>query len=103
MTADNEETTAASAFLGIPVSDPPEFSFQMTIGYRLYGEQDGSADGMVFVMHQDARGAGALGNAGGGIGVYDPDPQQTIRPSLAIEWDTSTFHRFWSNTNACSL
>ena len=59
----------------------------MTIGYRLFGAGDGAADGMVFVMHQDPRGARALGNFGGGIGVYGSF-QETIKPSLAIEWDT---------------
>ncbi|KAL7570527.1 hypothetical protein ACA910_004302 [Epithemia clementina (nom. ined.)] len=87
MTADNEQDTAASAFLGVPVNDPTQFSFAMTIGYRLYGAEDEQADGMVFVMQQDVRGATALGNTGGGIGVYGT-PEETIKPALAIEWDT---------------
>ena len=43
--------------------------------------------GMVFVMHQDPRGAEAIGNTGGGIGVYGNE-EQTIKPAITIEWDT---------------
>ena len=34
-----------SAFLGVPVTFPEQFSFKMSIGYRICGEEDGSADG----------------------------------------------------------
>jgi hypothetical protein len=87
MTPDIAQPLATSAFLGVPVNNPETFSFSMTIGYRIYGAADGSADGMVFVMHQDERGAKAIGNRGGGIGVYG-DSEVTIKPAIAIEWDT---------------
>jgi len=87
MTPDDGQDLASSAFLGIPVNDPPNFAFRMTIGYRIYGAADGSADGMVFVMHRDPREATAIGNRGGGIGVYG-SLEETIRPAVAIEWDT---------------
>lgn len=43
------------------------------------------ADGMTFVMHQDPRGAAALGDAGGGIGYGGT---AKITPSIIVEMDT---------------
>ena len=44
------------------------------------------ADGMTFVMHQDPRGASALGDAGGGIGYGGGTAK--ITPSIVVEMDT---------------
>ena len=85
---------ATSAFLGIPVNDPPNFAFRMSIGYRIFGtlnnpEIDGDgADGMVFVMHRDADEAEAIGGTGGNLGVYSFNPAVAIKPALTVEWDT---------------
>uniref|UniRef100_A0A7S2YDW7 Legume lectin domain-containing protein n=1 Tax=Entomoneis paludosa TaxID=265537 RepID=A0A7S2YDW7_9STRA len=38
-------------------------------------------------MHRDPREATAIGNRGGGIGVYG-SVEETIKPAVAIEWDT---------------
>lgn len=50
MTRDNAQAVATSAFL--PFNFAPnnaKLRFRMSIGYRIYGGNDGSADGMVFV------------------------------------------------------
>lgn len=59
--------------------------FCMSIGYRIFGEEFGSADGMAFVMHQDPRGTGAVGAGGGFLGVYGDN---AITNALVIEFDT---------------
>ncbi len=46
------------------------------------GDDDAAADGMAFVLHNDPRGAEALGTAGGGFGAIG------IANGLAIEFDT---------------
>ena len=46
------------------------------------GNNDAGADGMAFVLHNDPRGAEALGGAGGGFGAIG------IANGLAIEFDT---------------
>ncbi len=58
--------------------------------YDLYfGNNDGGADGITFVMHNDPRGLAAQGDNGAGLtyadttGGYSP-----ITPSLAVEFDT---------------
>ena len=65
--------------------DNTGLEFCMTIGYRIYGEEFGSADGMAFVMHQDPRGTAAVGQGGGFLGVYGDN---AITNSLVIEFDT---------------
>ena len=42
-----------SAFLGVPVTFPEQFSFKMSIGYRICGEEDGSADGKYYIHSFD--------------------------------------------------
>lgn len=89
MTADDTFRAGTGAFLPFsfsPENTDCEYGFSMSIGYRIYGELSGSADGMVFVMHQDPRGLSAIGGFGGALGVHEPDP---ILNSLMIEWDTS--------------
>ena len=86
LTADEAVEVAASAFL--PFEFAPsnvEKLFQMSIGYRVYGDSAGSADGMAFVMHQDPRGDAALGGPGGNLGVYGAGG---IVNALVVEWDT---------------
>ena len=86
MTPDERGAAAVSAFIPYKFKKSnPDFEFCMTIGYRIYGDEFGGADGMVFVMHQDPRGDSALGQGGGYLGVYGEDG---IKNALAIEWDT---------------
>ncbi|MBC2319896.1 immunoglobulin-like domain-containing protein [Listeria booriae] len=49
------------------------------------GANANGADGMAFVMQNDSRGNSALGQAGGGLGVYGPS---FIHNALAVEFDT---------------
>jgi hypothetical protein len=84
LTDDKSIVRATSAFLPMTMKNS-DFAFSMSIGYRVYGKSAGTADGMVFVMHQDPRGVKALGNAGGDLGVYG---SKKIKPALVIEWDT---------------
>ena len=102
MTQDVAEGVATSAFVPFTFSDvgdlPPgqqPGDFRMSIGYRVFGSDAGSADGMVFVMHQDPRGANALGNDGGELGVYGSD--NGIRNALVIEWDTFPNEEYLDN------
>ena len=51
------------------------------------GSNDGGADGLAFVIHNDPSGANALGGAGGAMGVGG------LENGLAIEFDTY-FHGY---------
>ncbi len=54
-----------------------------SLGFQIHlGADDGGADGMAFVLHNDPLGAAAIGAIGGGMGVVG------IANSLAIEFDT---------------
>lgn len=71
----------------------PTMLFSMTAGYRIYGDNNGSADGLTFVMHQDVRGISAVGGVGASMGVYyartdDTRSDAQISPALVIELDT---------------
>jgi len=67
----------------------------MSVGYHVFGKQRHAADGMAIVMHQDERGAEAIGGGGGNLGVYGNhgDPDQAIAPALVIEFDTCKFSK----------
>lgn len=83
LTDDEFGPAAVSAWLPINFDETNTgLEFSMSIGYRIYGEAEGSADGMAFLMHQDANGLEALGFDGGGIGYMD------ITRALVVEWDT---------------
>ena len=58
--------------------------------YDLYfGTNDAGADGIVFVMHNDARGLAAIGDAGQGISYAGvAGPNSPITPSVDVEFDT---------------
>lgn len=81
LTPDMAVHRASSAFVPLAMVND-DFSFSMSIGYRIFGSQAGSADGMTFTMHQDPRNETALGDTGGGIGVFG------IQPAFVVEWDT---------------
>lgn len=75
----------------INLNNPFDYSFKLNFGDR---DADG-ADGMVFVIHNDPRGADALGCVGMGLGfsssTYTNDwlPESSpIMNSIAIEFDT---------------
>jgi len=53
------------------------------IAFDVYlGRNDGGADGLAFVFHNDPRGPSALGNHGGGMGISG------IERSIGVEFDT---------------
>lgn len=65
-----------------------DISFQMNFGTNTSG-----ADGMCFVLQNDPRGTGAIGNAGGELGLGGVSPgggttYSIISPSIAVEFDT---------------
>lgn len=68
-------------------------SFSLSAGFRIYGDENGSADGMAFVIHQDGRSTAAIGDVGGNLGIYDfrytsGRTGVIIKPALVIELDT---------------
>ena len=78
----------------LDLSKPVDLEFTIFMGDK---DQNG-ADGIGFVMHTDARGVEALGDAGGGLG-FGAHPSQggeKISPSVGIEFDT------WRNSE-CNL
>ncbi|GKY96754.1 hypothetical protein MPSEU_000634800 [Mayamaea pseudoterrestris] len=88
MTADVRGSASVGAFVLVPYNfqkNNEDMAFCMSIGYRIYGEEFESADGMAFVMHQDPRGAAATGGGGGLFGAYGLN---AITNSRVIEWDT---------------
>jgi hypothetical protein len=89
LTPDEDGMRASSAFVEFDFfQSNPNKTFEMSAGYRIYGNNDGSADGMAFVIHADPRGANALGGSGGAMGVYGRSSQPIIKSALVIEWDT---------------
>jgi hypothetical protein len=87
-----------SAFLTSPISLKAGYSFHTTFQFQIGGAHSGDpqgADGLAFVMHNDPRGALAIGNEGASEGfgidsgwVYPTSPKTPISPSIAIEFDT---------------
>jgi hypothetical protein len=90
MTPDSGPYVAASAFTTHTFEPSNTMrAFSMSLGYRIYGDSYGSADGIAFVMHQDERGVNALGGPGGYMGVYHGHgSEKGIYPALVIEFDT---------------
>lgn len=54
-----------------------DFTFNIFLG-----DEDGGADGLGFVLHNDARGSSATGNDGNGLGIAG------VQNAIAIEFDT---------------
>ncbi len=85
-----------SATLSEPVALADDLSFAAEFTVNMSDgvvDQDGEgpglpgADGMLFVLHQDPRGALALGGSGGNMGI-DGGPGEKIERALSIELDT---------------
>ncbi len=76
---------ATSAFITTPFAISSSSTFQATFQFR----QDGTADGLTFIVHNDPRGASAIGAGGSSMGV-DGGPGNNpaaISPSYAVEFD----------------
>merc|ERR1712070_423283 len=84
LTDDFKHGAKASAWIPLSIIDD-DFAFSTHIKYRIYGQTNGSADGMAFVMQQDPRGASAMGGGGGGLAVYT---SVKTKPALIIEMDS---------------
>jgi hypothetical protein len=67
------------------------FQFVLTPG------GNGQADGIAFVVQSDARGAGALGGNGGGIGYGMSNGGTRVQPAVEIEFDT--YQNGWDPNN----
>ena len=99
--ADRLRLTAAAnsqtgtAFLADPVLMPQnksfnaEFSFEIGDGNVNQGQggPDG-ADGFIFLIHNDVRGASAIGVGGGALGVGGAGDGNRIAPFVGVEFDT---------------
>mmetsp|Transcript_4758 Transcript_4758/g.7351 ORF Transcript_4758/g.7351 Transcript_4758/m.7351 type:complete len:157 (+) Transcript_4758:984-1454(+) len=85
LVADGVSTTKGSAF--VPMTIVNNMTFSTTIEYRMHGTANGQADGMTFVMHQDTRGASAIGGTGSELGVYGVYGTEPIKPALVVEMD----------------
>jgi len=72
------------AFKPFAFPSATNYNFSVQFSYRLFG---GFGDGMTFVLHQDAHGVNALGQAGGNMGVHAPS-SGSITPALVVELDT---------------
>ena len=71
---------------GVMSEERIDISHDFTIALDIFlGGKDAGADGLAFVLHNDWRGADALGTGGDGLGAYG------IKKGLGIEFDT------WNN------
>jgi hypothetical protein len=82
-----------SAFLTNPFTIGANTSFQTRFEFQITesGGAGGGADGFIFMLQNDSRGANAIGGGGGNIGYGDtvtPLGGSAILSSLAIEFDT---------------
>jgi len=91
----DEPSQAGSAFFAMPFNLDPDSSFRTEFQFVIGGTNNGGSqgsDGLAFVVHNDLRGAMALGNGGEGLGFGINDttatPVAAIAPSLVIEFDT---------------
>ncbi|MEX2187136.1 MAG: lamin tail domain-containing protein, partial [Pirellulales bacterium] len=83
------DNLAGSAFLSEKVVLSDDLTFSTQFAFEIAnpddhpGDADGpGADGFTFVVHNDPRGASAIGAAGGALGAT------TIAPALIVEFDT---------------
>lgn len=84
---------AGSAFLSSSLSINQDTSIQTEFVFRISGRKNGGpmgSDGLAFVIHNDPRGAAAIGNDGAsqGFGEVPTSPDPPISPSVAVEFDT---------------
>ncbi|MCC9640859.1 DUF4347 domain-containing protein [Rhodopirellula sp. JC740] len=74
---------AGSAFFNTAVNLTSDGSFRSSFAFQALGSEGTSgADGLTFTLHNDPRGAAALGASGGSLGL------DGITPAVAVEFDT---------------
>lgn len=76
------QNQAGSAFTSNPLTLGPDGSFNTQFSFQITDSGGGGADGIAFVIHNDAAADTALGGTGGRLGYSG------ITPSLAVEFDT---------------
>lgn len=91
----DEPSKTGSAFIPTSFTLTPNSVIHTRFAFEIGGANlDGplGSDGFAFVIHNDPRGASAIGNGGEGLGFGVNDtggnPLSTISPSLAVEFDT---------------
>ena len=88
----NSSSQTGSAFFTESVSLADEASFESSFAFQILGGS-GGADGLAFVIQNDAAGATAIGSGGSDIGYGG------ISNSIAIEFDTFKWRPFELNNN----
>ena len=73
---------AGSAFTTNPITLGPSASFNTHFSFQITNSGEGGADGIAFLVQDDAFADLALGGAGGNLGYSG------ITPSLAVEYDS---------------
>lgn len=83
------DSLAGSAFYRDKIALTDDLTFSTQFAFEVAnpddhpGDADGpGADGFTFIVHNDARGTGAIGAAGGALGAT------TIAPAVMVEFDT---------------
>jgi hypothetical protein len=76
------QSEAGSAFTTVPITLGPGGSFSTNFSFQITNSGGGGADGIAFVVHNDATGDLALGGGGGNMGYSG------LTPSLAVEFDS---------------
>ncbi|PPD32782.1 MAG: hypothetical protein CTY19_09985 [Methylomonas sp.] len=94
------DSQSGSAFFPMPFNLGPNSTFHTHFTFQIGGsrpnngatDNENGADGLAFVIHNDPRGASAVGNSGEGLGFginnSNGNPVSPISPSVAIEFDT---------------
>lgn len=89
------DSLAGSAFYKDKIALAADLTFSTKFAFEINnpddhpGDADGpGADGFTFVVHNDSRGAAALGGIGAGLGTANENGTPNITPALVVEFDT---------------
>lgn len=88
MTTDDQIARGSSAFLQFRFMEDNVYDFTVIFKYRMWGRAQGAGDGLAFVLHNDPRGASALGGIGGNLGIYGDN---VIANAVVVEFDSCTW------------
>lgn len=91
-----QKKQVGSAFFDRALAIDADTSFTTQFQFQVSGGTNG-ADGFTFMLHNDIKGLGALGAAGGSLGYGG------LNRSLAIEFDSFLNSKFDSNNNHISV
>jgi hypothetical protein len=89
------DSLAGGAFLTDKVALAADLTFSTHFTFEISqsddhpGDADGpGADGFMFAIHNDPRGASALGERGAGLGLANENGTMNVQPVVAVEFDT---------------